>query len=80
MFKLISHLQTIESSKTKNKNLTLTLDEILERKGVEATWREPKKENEDFVDIPLKVYQDDKAGFKITRTHIKAFLSISNVC
>ena len=43
MSKLISPLQTIESSKTKNKNLTLTLDEILERKGVEATWRESEK-------------------------------------
>ncbi len=79
MFKLISHFQTIESSKTKNKNLTLTLDEILER-VLKQHKENPKKENEDLVDILLKVYQDDKAGFKITRTHIKAFLSISNVC
>jgi hypothetical protein len=79
MFKLISPLQTIESSKTKNKNLTLTLDEILER-VLKQHEENPKKENEDLVDIQLKVCQDDKAEFKITRTHIKAFLSISNVC
>jgi hypothetical protein len=79
MSKLISPLQTIESSKTKNKNLTLTLDEILER-VLKQHEKNPKKENEDLVDILLKVYQDDKAEFKITRTHIKAFLPISNVC
>ena len=79
MSKLISPLQTIESSKTKNKNLTLTLDEILER-VLKQHEKNPKKENEDLVDIQLKVYQDDEAEFKITRTHIKAFLPISNVC
>ena len=79
MSKLISPLQTIESSKTKNKNLTLTLDEILER-VLKQHEKNPKKENEDLVDILLKVYQDDEAEFKITRTHIKAFLPISNVC
>ena len=59
--------------------MTLTLDEILER-VLKQHEKNPKKENEDLVDILLKVYQDDKIEFKITRTHIKAFLLVSNVC
>lgn len=54
-------------------------DEILER-----IWKDHeergKKENEDLMDILLKVYKDDKAEFKMTRTHIKAFLRVSRAC
>ena len=40
--------------------------------------RELKRDNEDLVDILLKVYQDDKVEFKINRTHLKAFLLVSH--
>ncbi|KAG2671543.1 hypothetical protein I3760_13G002300 [Carya illinoinensis] len=49
-------------------------DEILERIWKEHEEISGKKENEDLMDILLKVYKDDKAEFKMTRRHIKAFL------
>ena len=36
-----------------------------------------KKDTQDFMDILLKVYQDDKAEVKMTRNNIKAFLTVS---
>ncbi|XP_042957914.1 cytochrome P450 705A5-like [Carya illinoinensis] len=48
-------------------------DAILER-----LWKEHeesgKRENEDLMDILIKVYKDEKADFKMNRIHIKAFL------
>ncbi|KAL4601190.1 hypothetical protein ACB092_11G254600 [Castanea dentata] len=54
-------------------DVTLRYDEILERVLKQHEER-PQIENEDLVDILLKVYQDDKAEFKISITHLKAFL------
>ena len=36
-----------------------------------------KKDTQNFMDILLKVYQDDKAEVKMTRNNIKAFLTVS---
>ena len=33
-----------------------------------------KKDTQDFMDILLKVYQDDKAEVKMTKINLKAFL------
>ncbi|KAL4601182.1 hypothetical protein ACB092_11G253900 [Castanea dentata] len=54
-------------------DVILRYDEILER-VLKQHEENPNIENEDFVDILLKVYRDDKAEFKINRTHLKAFL------
>uniref|UniRef100_A0A2N9G3C1 RNA-directed DNA polymerase n=1 Tax=Fagus sylvatica TaxID=28930 RepID=A0A2N9G3C1_FAGSY len=54
-------------------NVALKYDAILER-VLKQHEEGPEKENEDLMDILLKVYQDDKAEFKINRTHLKAFL------
>ena len=59
-------------------DLTLSYDEILER-VLKQHEESPQKENEDLMDMLLKVYQDDKAEFKITRTHLKAFLLVSHI-
>ena len=58
-------------------DVILTYDEILER-VLKQHEENPNVENEDFVDILLKVYRDDKAEFKINRTHLKAFLLVSH--
>ena len=60
-------------------DVTLRYDEILER-VLKQHEESPQIENEDLVDILLKVYQDDKAEFKINRTHLKAFLLVSHLC
>jgi hypothetical protein len=60
-------------------NGTLKYDAILE-KVLKQHEESPQKENKDLMDILLKVYHDDKAEFKINRTHLKAFLLVSNVC
>ena len=59
-------------------DVTSRYDEILEKvlKQHEAS---PKIENEDLMDILLKVHQDDNAEFKITRTHLKAIYLVSHV-
>uniref|UniRef100_A0A2N9GCJ7 Cytochrome P450 n=1 Tax=Fagus sylvatica TaxID=28930 RepID=A0A2N9GCJ7_FAGSY len=54
-------------------NGTLKYDAILE-KVLKQHEESPQKENKDLMDILLKVYHDDKAEFKINRTHLKAFL------
>ena len=36
-----------------------------------------KKDTQDFMDILLKVYQDDKAEVKMTRINLKALLTVS---
>ncbi|GMY22358.1 cytochrome P450 705A12-like [Fagus crenata] len=54
-------------------NVTLKLDAILE-KALKQHEESLQKENKDLMDILLKVYQDDKAEFKINRTHLKAFM------
>lgn len=53
--------------------LTLRYDEILEKMLKEHEER-GKREDKDLMDVLLEVYQDDKAGMKLTRTHIKAFI------
>ena len=60
-------------------DVALKYDAILER-VLKQHEESPQKENKDLLDILLKVYQDDKAEFKINRTHLKAFLLVSNVC
>ncbi|XP_059430089.1 cytochrome P450 705A20-like [Corylus avellana] len=51
------------------------VDELLERMLKEHEDQIGKRENEDLMDILLKVYRDDKAEAKImSRTHLKAFL------
>ncbi|XP_040995363.1 cytochrome P450 705A22-like [Juglans microcarpa x Juglans regia] len=54
-------------------DVTMRYDAILER-----LWKEHeesgKRDNEDLLDILMKVYKDEKAEFKMNRTHIKAFL------
>jgi hypothetical protein len=60
-------------------NINLKYDAILER-VLKQHEESPEKENEDLMDILLKVYQDDKAEFKINRIHLKAFFMVSNVC
>ncbi|XP_059441293.1 cytochrome P450 705A20-like [Corylus avellana] len=51
------------------------LDELLERILKEHEDKIGKRENEDLMDILLKVYRDDKAEAKfMSRTHLKAFL------
>jgi hypothetical protein len=57
----------------------IEVDAILE-KVLKQHEESLQKENKDLMDILLKVYQDDKAEFKINRTHLKAFLLVSNVC
>ncbi|KAM1443292.1 hypothetical protein ACFX2I_039583 [Malus domestica] len=42
-----------------------------EKKGEREGW---EREDLDLIDLLLKVYQDDKAELKLTRTQIKAFL------
>ena len=60
-------------------DVSLRYDEILEKvlKQHENSG-ELKRGDEDLMDILLKVYQDDKAEFKINRTHLKAFLLVSH--
>ncbi|GMY22348.1 cytochrome P450 705A12-like [Fagus crenata] len=60
-------------------NVTLRYDEILER-VLKQHEENPKIDNEDFMDILLKVHQDDTTEFKITRTHLKAILLVSHIC
>ena len=62
-------------------DVSLRYDEILERvlKQHENSG-ELKRDDEDLMDILLKVYQDDKAEFKINRTHLRAFLLVSHGC
>jgi hypothetical protein len=55
----------------------LEYDAILER-VLKKHEESPQKENEDLMDMLLKIYEDDNAEFKLTRTHIKAFLAVSN--
>ena len=58
-------------------DLNLEYDAILER-VLKQHEESPQKENEDLMDMLLKIYEDDNAEFKLTRTHIKAFLAVSN--
>ena len=59
-------------------NMTLKFDEIFER-VLKQYDENPKIQNEDLMDTLLKIYQDDKAEFKITRTHLKAILLVSHI-
>lgn len=55
------------------------LEEMLkehEKKGEREGW---EREDLDFMDLLLKVNQDDHAEIKITRTQIKAFLLVSPI-
>ncbi|KAK7846942.1 hypothetical protein CFP56_007304 [Quercus suber] len=38
---------------------------------IKGVKQHEESQNDDFVDILLKVYQDYKAEFKISRTHLK---------
>ncbi|CAB4267993.1 unnamed protein product [Prunus armeniaca] len=53
--------------------VSLEFDELLEEMLKEHEKKGERKEL-DFMDLLLKVYQDDQAELKITRTQIKAFL------
>ncbi len=59
--------------------MTMKYDAILER-VLKQHEESPKQDNEDLMDILLKVYQDDKTEFKISKTHIKALVLVSNIC
>ena len=59
-------------------NMTFKFDEIFER-VLKQHDENPKIQNEDLMDILLKIYQDDKSEFKITRTHLKAILLVSHI-
>ena len=47
---------------------------LLERMLKEHEDQIGKKDTQDFMDILLKVYQDDKAEVKMTKINLKAFL------
>ncbi|PQQ14788.1 cytochrome P450 705A5-like [Prunus yedoensis var. nudiflora] len=53
--------------------VSLEFDELLEEMLKEHEKKGERQEL-DFMDLLLKVYQDDQAELKITRTQIKAFL------
>ncbi|KAG2664955.1 hypothetical protein I3760_16G106900 [Carya illinoinensis] len=59
-------------------DVTMRFDELLEKILKKHEDQIRKGENiEDLMDVLLKVYSDDKAEFKMTRTHIKSlFLDI----
>lgn len=63
-------------------DVTMRYDKLLE--GIMEQHEERAKrdgfwlrEDYDLMDLLLKVYHDDKAELKITRTHVKAFLLVS---
>lgn len=63
-------------------DVTMRYDDLLEgmmreheERGEREGW---EREDKDLMDILLRVYKDDKAEVKITRTHVKAFLLVSN--
>ncbi|KAG6621481.1 hypothetical protein I3842_Q025000 [Carya illinoinensis] len=56
-------------------DVTLRFDELLEKILKKHEDQIRKGENEDLMDVLLKVYSDDRAEFKMTRTHLKALLS-----
>ena len=60
-------------------DVTMKYDAIMERIWKEHEEDGSKRENEDLMDILLKVHQDDNAEFKITRTHLKAIYLVSHV-
>ncbi|KAL0006729.1 hypothetical protein SO802_008231 [Lithocarpus litseifolius] len=53
----------------------LRIDELLEGMLKEHEDQIGKKDTQDFMDILLKVYQEGKAEVKMTKIHIKAFLT-----
>lgn len=57
-------------------DVTLRFDELLEKILKKHEDQIRKGENEDLMDVLLKVYSDDRAEFKMTRTHLKALLSV----
>jgi hypothetical protein len=59
-------------------NVTLRYDEILER-CLKQHEECKERENEDLMDMLLKVCQDDKAEIKITRTQLKALSLVSHI-
>ena len=58
-------------------SIQLRIDELSERMLKEHEDQIGKKETRDFMDILLKVYQDDKAEVKMTRINLKALLTVS---
>ena len=58
-------------------DVTMKYDAIIERIWKEHEEGGSKRENEDLMDILLKVYKDDKAEHKMTRTQVNAFLLVS---
>ncbi|KAK7846990.1 cytochrome p450 705a5 [Quercus suber] len=56
-------------------NVQLRLDELLEGMLKEHEDEIERKDTEDFMDILLNVYQDDKARVKMTRTNLKALIA-----
>lgn len=62
-------------------DVTMRYDRLLEgmmkqheERGRSEGW---EREDKDLMDILLRVYQDEMAEVKITRTHVKAFLLVS---
>ena len=58
-------------------SIQLRIDELSERMLKEHEDQIGKKETRDFMDILLKVCQDDKAEVKMTRINLKALLTVS---
>lgn len=62
------------------KNLSTQIDELLEKILKEHEERAKKDSDEggdqDLMDILLKVYQDEKAEFQISRSQMKAFFVV----
>ena len=58
-------------------SIQLRIDERSERMLKEYEDQIGKKDAQDFMDILLKVYQDDKAEVKMTRINLKALLTVS---
>jgi hypothetical protein len=61
-------------------DLHLGIDGLLEGILKEHEEHIGKRENEDLMDILLKVYRDDKAEAKISRIHLKSCLYVSSFC
>ena len=58
-------------------SIQLRIGELSERMLKEHEDQMGKKDTQDFMDILLKVCQDDKAEVKMTRINLKALLTVS---
>lgn len=60
-----------------NVRFDLLLENILQQHEERASIHGLDRDDRDLMDILLKAYLDEKAEFKMTRNHIKAFLLVS---